>query len=67
MGIPVDLLPFRSDDTVQTENHHKWLQFRIRQEQKQQEQEQQEQQQQQSGPSPMGADSDMMDDGGDDH
>ena len=39
MGIPVDLLTIKKDDVVQTENHRKWLQFRIRQEQKQQNEE----------------------------
>ena len=40
MGIPVDLLPFTSDDMVKTENHRKWLEFRKRQEQKQQQEQQ---------------------------
>ena len=43
MGIPVDLLPFTSDHVVQTDNHRKWLQFRIQQEQKQQKEEGEEQ------------------------
>ena len=67
MGIPVDLIPFTSDDVVQTENHHNWLQFRIRQEQMQQQQQQQQQKEQElngstrSGILPK-TDSDMMDD-----
>ena len=64
MGIPVDLIPFTSDDVVQTENHHNWLQFRIRQEQMQQQQQQQEQEHNgstRSGILPK-TDSDRMDD-----
>ena len=46
-------LPFTSDDGVQTENHRKWLQFRIRQEQKQQQLEQ-DQQQDETDPTDIG-------------
>ena len=33
MGIPVDYLPVSMNGTLNTENHHQWLQYRIQQEQ----------------------------------